>query len=93
MSDDAVSQELADNAMREKMAEIERIERDIERRSAELSEGDANEAVELALAIAIEILDNSLADEKRKRTLETMRTLLDRWTYLGSWGLGYDAPP
>jgi hypothetical protein len=82
MNNDAADQELTDNAI---MAEIERIER----RSAELSDDAANEAVERALAIAIQILEagDEQFDEQQKRTLENMRALLDRWVALGTWGL------
>jgi hypothetical protein len=80
MNNDAAD---TDNAI---MAEIERIER----RSAQLSDDDANEAVELALAIAIQILgagdEQQKLDEQQKRTLENMRALLDR-VALGTWGL------
>jgi hypothetical protein len=84
MNNDVADQELTDNAI---MAEIERIER----RSAELSDDAANEAVERALAIAIQILEagdeQQKLDEQQKRTLENMRALLDRWVALGTWGL------
>jgi hypothetical protein len=84
MNNDAAGQELTDNAI---MAEIERIEL----RSAELSDDAANEAVERALAIAIQILEagdeQQKLDEQQKRILENMRALLDRWVALGTWGL------